>query len=250
VVTDAARAVLHSIILTRSLGPLDAGSTEHTKYSHTLGVSYRTCGVTDIDKLVDDACYRLESALDTARAAELLLTLYDRRERSALFGLTTTVDRIVFEQWKWQVRLIPHRKMSGAVPPDSRVLLEQGENIRRLILDVAVAAAEETAAIPLVPIDATQTVPFGIVVDVTPMPLTPTLGGMQKSSPSAGLPPSPLGPSGSSPRASGFIKKSSPGVPPGDNRPQQQSRVSRSSSLSIGDVLDNVFSGGRRGSRS
>ena len=72
--------------------------------------------------------------------------------------------------------------------------------MRRLLLEVAVAAASASSHLPHVPMDTATPLPYAIATDVKPAPHTPVLTGSPRtSSPSASPMLGGLGP----PRAGG-----------------------------------------------
>lgn len=274
-VREVVEAVLHTIIYARALGVLDAAAESNLRLTPALGIVYRTCGESGVNPVIEETCGRVESILQATNGVELLVSFYEKRERSALFGLSTTVDRIVFENWRWHIRALPPRKIAvGSVltGAEQSVVHEQAESTRKVLMEIAVQGVSHTSHLPHVPMDSAMILPFAVMVDVKPSPQTPVFGSPPKtSSPSASpmLGPqavprgSVLGPSasasGSSPGAGsgkggpspGATGATATGVPRVDSK--SNIKASRAGSFTLGDVFDNVLSSSgmlRRGSKS
>ena len=99
-VGDAVRAMLHSILLCRALGEITPRAGMCKNYP-TLG--YAKCGDVDVEverlvERVKKESERKPVGPDLSRA-DILVSFYERREKSGLLGLVSTEERVYWEHW-------------------------------------------------------------------------------------------------------------------------------------------------------
>lgn len=102
--SDALRAVLHTIVLTRAVGPVTPRAGKCSSYS-TLG--YARAGIPEAELAVDEVVERFASTRGNKRnigpgltKGEIVVSFYEKRERSSLFGMVGGgEERLYWEHW-------------------------------------------------------------------------------------------------------------------------------------------------------
>ena len=113
-VKEVARALIHTILFNRALGPLKP--REH--YCDLFDICYAKIDDIDIDRLVEDAVERLSQSLrivgnGTAKG-RIAVTFYEKKKRKGFLGLTTVEDQVNWEQWIISIVVNRQKLSSGA----------------------------------------------------------------------------------------------------------------------------------------
>jgi len=105
-VKDALRALLHTVLFNRALGPMVP--VEHD--SDVLELSYLRCGVIEVDRAVEDAVHRFYKSLQQGRrsnggaSGQLHLSFFFVSRRKSFFGMAKE-ERVCWERFIFPVRL-------------------------------------------------------------------------------------------------------------------------------------------------
>lgn len=106
-VKEVLRGLLHTILFTRSLGKLKP--VEYV--SDVLDLTYARCGVTEMDKQVEEAIENFTHSLktvgpDLARGT-IVLAFFEKRRRY-YFGVAKSTEHVYWEQWSIPL-IVNHR---------------------------------------------------------------------------------------------------------------------------------------------
>ena len=143
---DALRALLHSILLCRALGEVTPRAGTCRTYP-TL--SYAICPEADleVEKIIERVKKDSERTFvgpDLSRA-EIIVSFYEKRERSALLGLVSAEEKYFWEHWILPI-LINSR-------PPADIKREESA-VRKNILTIASLVNERSDHLPHPPSDA------------------------------------------------------------------------------------------------
>ena len=155
-VGDATRAILHSILLCRALGEVTPRAGACKNYS---SLSYAKCSEVDaeVEKLVERVKRPQERkpvGPDLSKA-DIVVSFYERREKSGLLGLVSTEERFYWEHWL--VPLIVSSRQGNTAEYQRE---EQG--IRASLLRITTLVNERSDHLPHSPSHPEATFPFEI----------------------------------------------------------------------------------------
>ena len=152
-VRELVGAVLHTILFCRAPGPCRP-STGHAEH---FGVAFARCSDLSITRAVDTAVDQLLTGKLVAAGPELskgglVLSFFERRTTTALFGLVSNEERVVWEQWVLPV-LVDHTPQATSDDTASSLerarLKDEGEALlRQRISDVFEAVGASTDHVP------------------------------------------------------------------------------------------------------
>jgi len=151
-VGDALRAILHSILLSRALGEITprAGMC---KYYPTLCFAKCSDGEMEIESLIErikKPAERRPIGPDLSRA-EIVVSFYERRERTGLMGLVSTEEKVYWEHWFVPVVV---NTRSGAD------IQREESGVRSTILRIAILVNERSDHLPHSPSHPETIFPF------------------------------------------------------------------------------------------
>uniref|UniRef100_A0A7S1FD89 Autophagy-related protein 101 n=1 Tax=Noctiluca scintillans TaxID=2966 RepID=A0A7S1FD89_NOCSC len=110
-VKEAAKAVLHTIVVCRSIGgtvPMDPSSV----YSDLLDLTYMRTDEPVVEQSLEDALRQAAELFEGRTRAQLTLSFFTRGKRS-IWGLLLGDEKVVFEQWRLPVLIRPPRRFSN-----------------------------------------------------------------------------------------------------------------------------------------
>lgn len=148
---EVLRSVLHTILFSRSLGKLKP--VEYV--SDVLDLTYARCGVTAMDKQVEEAIENFTQSLspvgpDLSRGT-LVLAFFEKRKRY-YFGVAKSTENVYWEQWSLPV-VVNHRPRPAgnnavATLESNRHQAATERAVKKLIRKVVSLAVTKTEHIP------------------------------------------------------------------------------------------------------
>jgi len=149
----AVHAVLHTVAWVRSAGGIveaDPSAAGAVGSAVDGRVTYRRVtgeggGIAALHAALDDGVARVVTAARTAPVVRMTVVLTERRTKSALWGLASTTERVVVEEWvvTWHVST---DGVSGA-PAFSEDVESLATALNRLLMQAALEAATGTSAV-------------------------------------------------------------------------------------------------------
>ena len=152
-VKEALRAILHTILFSRALGKLKPAEC----VSDVLDLTYARCGVTEMDKQVEEAIENFLQSLapdnvgpEMSRGT-LVLAFFEQRKRY-YFGVAKSTENVYWEQWSIPI-IVNHRPRLGsdtevAAMESERQQAETERAVKKRIRKVVLLAAKKTEHIP------------------------------------------------------------------------------------------------------
>lgn len=141
-VGDATRAILHSILLCRALGEVTPRAGACKNYS---SLSYAKCS--DVDSEVEKLVERIKRSQERKpigpdlSKADIVVSFFEKREKSGLLGLVSTEERFYWEHWL--LPLIVNNRQ-GHVAEYQR----EEESVRATLLKIATLVNERSDHLP------------------------------------------------------------------------------------------------------
>eukprot|EP00511_Aplanochytrium_stocchinoi_P004102 CAMPEP_0204840606 /NCGR_PEP_ID=MMETSP1346-20131115/38307_1 /ASSEMBLY_ACC=CAM_ASM_000771 /TAXON_ID=215587 /ORGANISM="Aplanochytrium stocchinoi, Strain GSBS06" /LENGTH=237 /DNA_ID=CAMNT_0051978123 /DNA_START=331 /DNA_END=1044 /DNA_ORIENTATION=+ len=120
-IEDALRAVLHTILFNRSLGPVVPTEKNMLSFDN---ITYVSCGIPKVEENVDKAiskfCSNLQLVGPGLGGGQLWVSFYERREKKAFFGIHANKEKLYWERWiiPVVVNLSPHNIKSNSTVND------------------------------------------------------------------------------------------------------------------------------------
>jgi autophagy-related protein 101 len=103
VVKDALRAVLHTIIFSRALGPVIPEPVDMSPSSSLAAITYLKCGLASVDHAIEGALRQFKEGLQMVGPAlfrgHLLVSFFERKRNTTMFGFGSKEEKVVWEQW-------------------------------------------------------------------------------------------------------------------------------------------------------
>ena len=155
-VGDATRAILHSILLCRALGEVTPRAGACKNYP-TL--NYAKCSEVDpeVELLVERIkrpSERKPIGPDLSRA-DVVVSFYERREKSGLLGLVSTEEKFYWEHWLLPI-IVNNRSSGGAE------ILREEAGVRSTLLRITTLVNERGDHLPHSPSHPEAVFPFEI----------------------------------------------------------------------------------------
>lgn len=162
-VKEALRCVLHTIIFSRSLGPVEPFEVQ----SELFDVTYVRNGTTDADKTVELAIEKFATSTNIFNSGtskgQLVLSFFERRKTTSFFG-SEREEKVQWERW-----IIPvivqissgRRGLSGLRGRRSE------EALRDCLIDIVSKVNEKTEHLPSANLNKTKPMIFSFEIDHT-----------------------------------------------------------------------------------
>ncbi|OQR81902.1 hypothetical protein THRCLA_23279 [Thraustotheca clavata] len=145
--SDCVSCLLHSILFTRSPGPV------HPADAHCRFRPITYAFVPEVKKQVDTAILQFQQRnmrrqTNQRSSGTITVVFYETRKKTAMFNFMATEDRIVFEKWIVPIRVLVH---PPANPEEYCTQLES--QLRHCMLHIIATVQSETQHIPNVMYD-------------------------------------------------------------------------------------------------
>jgi hypothetical protein len=97
---DALRVIFHAILLARSLGPITPKSRECPSFGGLVYAQAPSHVDGAVEQAVDTFFTSVRVVGPLLTRGEMLLSFFERRQHTSLFGMVTEEERVFFEHWR------------------------------------------------------------------------------------------------------------------------------------------------------